>query len=104
MYLTKLRAQLLGGDNTGGAQPVGSTWRPPTPSKPGSKIRDSSPKSEVQGNRSYESVEGSEEEDHLLPNDDDDTYNEEQEEDTNHPLVVDGERNGGSELVSSPIS
>lgn len=92
------------GDDTGGAQPVGSTRRPPTPVKPASKIRPTSPKSPVQGNGSYESVEGSEEEDHLLPNDEGGTnYTEEQDEEEdikNHTLAVDGERNGGSEMVS----
>ncbi|KAG0577068.1 hypothetical protein KC19_5G128400 [Ceratodon purpureus] len=86
----------------GGTQPVGSTRRPPTPLKPASKIRPSSPKSPVQGNGSYESVEGSEEEDHLLPSEDENVYNEEQDEDED-TLIVDGERNGGSELVDGLV-
>jgi hypothetical protein len=96
--------QLLAVGDTGGAQPAGATRRPPTPLKLAAKMRPSSPKSPVQGNGSYESVEGSEEEDHLPPNDDEDTYNEEEddEEDAELAVVVDGERNGGSELVSLP--
>lgn len=72
--------------------------------KPASVIRPSSPRSPERAG-SYESVEGSEEEDHLLPsNDEDETYNEdfeEGDEDNKDGMPVDGERNGGTELVSS---
>jgi hypothetical protein len=50
-------------------------------------------------------VEGSEEEDHLLPNEED-NYNDDDENEDDDPkngMPVDGERNGGSELVDRPV-
>ena len=72
----------------------------PVPSA--SSIRPSSPNSPVVAG-SYESVEGSEEEDHLLPSNEEDNYNEEEDfedDGTKNDMIADGERNGGSELVS----
>jgi len=69
-----------------------------------SVIRPSSPRSPERGG-SYESVEGSEEEDHLLPSNEDDNYNDDDDdnEDDDHEngMPADGERNGGSKMVST---
>lgn len=69
---------------------------------PATLIRPSSPSSPV-GAGPYESVEGSAEEDHLLENGEEDTYDGDfdDDNDTNDDMIADGERNGGSEMVSS---
>ena len=75
---------------------MGSARRLPTPlpSVTAAMIQPDSPKSPVSLPGSYRSVEGSQEED-------EETYEEEQDEELDEDVVVDGERNGGSELVSS---
>lgn len=46
-------------------------------------------------------MEGSEEEDHLLPSNEEDNYNEDfEDDDSKSDMEADGQRNGGSELVS----
>lgn len=86
-------------------QPPGSARRQGSHASLNNVMRSSSPRSPERAG-SYESVEGSEEEDHLLPsNDEDNNYDDfEDDEQKNGNHVVDGERNGGSELVSAHVS
>jgi len=87
----------------GAQQPPGSARRQGSHASLNNVMRSSSPRSPERG--SYESVEGSEEEDHLLPsNDEDNNYDDfEDDEQKNGNHVVDGERNGGSELVDGLV-
>lgn len=88
----------------GAQQPPGSARRQGSHASLNNVMRSTSPRSPERAG-SYESVEGSEEEDHLLPsNDEDNNYDDfEDDEQKNGNHVVDGERNGGSELVDGLV-